>query len=114
MKNIVILTVAGISAESGLATFRDSQNVDDLHEKAEQGKALSSGYKLLHMHGELKKARCTASEEIFDWRDDMTTQTPCPCCKKAGRLRPHIVWFGEMPLQMELINHMLRQCDLFL
>lgn len=168
--HIVILTGAGISAESGLATFRDhnglwcnhriedvatpeafarnpalvhefynlrraqlketmpnkahlalveleqkwagkvtviTQNVDDLHERAGQKT-------LLHMHGELKKIRCDVSEEIFEWEDTLSQETPCQCCLKPSRLRPHIVWFGEMPLYMDAIAHLLRQCSLFI
>ena len=44
----------------------------------------------------------------------MTVDTPCPCCQKTGRLRPHIVWFGEMPLYMDMIQYMLAECDLFI
>ena len=173
-KTIVVLTGAGVSAESGLATFRDNnglwcnhrvedvatpeafvrnpslvhefynqrraqlkeahpnaahlalaqlasqwkgrvfvvtQNVDDLHDRAA---LIHSGGKLWHMHGELRKARCSASDEVFDWDVDMTVDTPCPCCQKTGRLRPHIVWFGEMPLYMDMIQYMLAECDLFI
>lgn len=173
MSSIVILTGAGISAESGLATFRDrnglwcnhriedvatpeafvrnpalvhefynlrrrqlketmpnaahyalaklvrehrgsvhiiTQNVDDLHDRA----LGDTRGVLLHMHGELNKVRCSVNDTIFDWYDDTTTETLCPCCKKQGRLRPHIVWFGEMPLYMEAIHHLLQSCDLFL
>jgi NAD-dependent deacetylase len=176
-KTLVILTGAGISAESGLATFRDNnglwcnhrvedvatpeafernpklvhefynmrraqlaeakpnaahhalaelaerwdgtfllvtQNVDDLHGRALENRKLKDGFTLLHMHGELKKARCSASEEVYPWLTDMGTETACPCCKKPGRVRPHIVWFGEMPLQMDLIYRALQQCDLFI
>lgn len=170
-KNIVILTGAGLSAESGLSTFRDNnglwcehriedvatpeayardpelvqsfyntrrtqlkevqpnaahyalaelsrnwmgslllvtQNVDDLLERA------GAGDSLVHMHGELKKARCVASERVFFWEQDITPGTHCPCCDKPNRLRPHIVWFGEMPLHMDLIYRMLSTCDLFI
>ena len=176
-KTIVILTGSGISAESGVPTFRDNgglwcnhriedvatpdayrrnpalvqgfynmrrkqlrevkpnaahlalaelaekwdgklflitQNVDDLHERAEAGKTLRDNYTLWHMHGELRKARCAASEGIFGWDEDIAVDTPCPCCKKPGRLRPHIVWFGEMPLYMDIIYHVLREADLFM
>ncbi|MEZ5690877.1 MAG: Sir2 family NAD+-dependent deacetylase [Rickettsiales bacterium] len=176
-KAIVILTGAGISAESGIPTFRASdglwcnhkvedvatpegfarnpdlvqqfyntrraqlkevepnaahqalaelannwegrvflvtQNVDDLHERAQGNKDTKNGYKLLHMHGELKKARCLFSDEVFAWEDDLTNDTICSCCGRRGSLRPHIVWFGEMPLEMDLIYHMLDSCDLFI
>jgi NAD-dependent deacetylase len=176
-KTIVILTGAGISAESGIQTFRSgdglwcnhrvedvatpkgfarnpqlvqdfynsrraqlkevhpnaahhalaelgekfagrvfliTQNVDDLHGRAAADRKMSDGYKLVHIHGELKKIRCTASEKIFEWDEDVTENTLCPCCKRAGRLRPHIVWFGEMPPEMPLIEYMLSECDLFM
>jgi NAD-dependent deacetylase len=168
--NIVILTGAGISAESGLATFRDlggiwsqvrleevatpeafaadpervqgfynarraqlarvepnpahhalarldaewtrgefllvTQNVDDLHERA-------GSRRLLHMHGELRRARCLACGGDHPWMEDITPTDACPACGTAGRLRPHVVWFGEMPLGMERIEAALAACDLF-
>lgn len=170
-KSIVVLTGAGVSAESGIKTFRDgdglwenhriedvctpeafarnpalvhtfynarrrqlisearpnpahlalaeferqfagqftliTQNVDDLHERA-------GSQKLIHMHGELLKACCLKTGAVMPWNEDMDTTTPCPCCKQSGVLRPHIVWFGEMPLDMEKIEMALEQCDLFL
>ena len=146
--NITVLTGAGISAESGLKTFRDSnglweghdvlevaspegwhknralvldfynqrrrqlknvepnaahkalvylekkfdvhiitQNVDDLHERA-------GSSNVLHLHGELLKARSTADENlVLDWRKDILEGD---LCEKKSQLRPHIVWFGEM------------------
>ena len=178
--SIVVLTGAGISAESGLKTFRDSgglweghrvedvatpeafqrnpqlvhqfynqrrdqlvseahpnaahkalakfesafqgkfllvtQNVDNLHEQA-------GSRNVLHMHGELMKLRCIHTDQIFDVATTIQTHnpipihssltTPCPCCNQAGALRPHIVWFGEMPLFMEEIESALSTCDLF-
>ncbi|NDF11576.1 MAG: NAD-dependent protein deacylase [Proteobacteria bacterium] len=170
MKNIVILTGSGISAESGISTFRGgdglwdghriedvatpeaferdpdlvqsfyntrraqlatvkpnpahaalvalenawqgefllvTQNVDDLHERA-------GSKKLIHMHGELKKARCLETGQVYDWQGALTQDTVCACCQREGMLRPHIVWFGEMPLAMEHIYHALRKADIFL
>jgi len=172
MKTVVVLTGAGISAESGLATFRDedglwcrhriedvatpegfardpalvhgfynarraqlkdaqpnaahvaladlakrwpgrvviiTQNVDDLHERAGAPPGT-----VLHMHGELGKARCQVSHRVFDWLNDTAPDTLCPCCGKPGGLRPHIVWFGEMPLHLDVIYDRLAACDLFL
>lgn len=168
---IVILTGAGISAESGLRTFRDAdglweghrvddvatpeafarnpelvhafynarrrqlldgsvepnaahhalarleaalpgevlvitQNVDDLHERA-------GTRNLLHMHGELRKARCRVSGMVAPCDDDLSTSLPCDCCGRPGNLRPHIVWFGEIPLHMDDIERALSRCDLF-
>lgn len=154
MKKIVVLTGAGISAESGINTFRDSgglweghdvmevaspegwhankelvldfynkrrrqlktvhpniahkalvdleekyevtvitQNVDDLHERA-------GSSKVIHLHGELLKARSSADENlILDWEEDICIGD---LCTKKSQLRPHIVWFGEaVPLLEE-------------
>lgn len=176
-KQIVILTGAGISAESGLQTFRASdglwcdhrvedvatpeaferdpalvqsfynmrrrqlttvepnaahgalarlavefqgdlllvtQNVDDLHGRAMTAYPPTGRPYLLHMHGELVKARCTMSGEVYEWRDDIEVDTPSPATGVVGTLRPHIVWFGEMPLEMERIYRALRDCDLFI
>jgi NAD-dependent deacetylase len=169
--NLVILTGAGISRESGLATFRDAdgiwakvriedvatpeafardparvhgfynarraqirdpairpnaahlalaelerawpggfllvtQNVDDLHDRAESRK-------LLHMHGELRKARCLHCEAVHPWDADLSAATPCPACAATGGMRPDIVWFGEMPMHMDAIGAALDACDIF-
>ncbi|WP_297368511.1 NAD-dependent deacylase [Acidocella sp.] len=173
-QNLVILTGAGISAESGISTFRDAgglweghhiedvasprgfardpalvhhfynlrraqlacvapnaahlalaalerawraarrgqfllitQNVDDLHERA-------GSQRLVHMHGELRKLRCTACDTILDWPGPATPQTPCPACARpGGTLRPDIVWFGEVPYQMETCLRALLAADIF-
>ena len=84
-----------------------TQNIDDLHERA-------ASNKLIHMHGELLKLRCIKSAQIIPWRDNSSPQSICPCCKQTDNLRPHVVWFGEMPLQMERIYTALAQCDLFI
>jgi NAD-dependent deacetylase len=167
--NIVILTGAGISAESGLATFRGpdglweghrvedvatpeayardpdlvhafydarranlarvqpnaahealarldaswpggllivTQNVDDLHERA-------GAKRLLHMHGELNSAWCRACDARMAWTGDMGRRPACPDCGEAGGLRPDIVWFGEMPYEMDRIDRALMEADLF-
>ena len=168
VRNIVVLTGAGISAESGLATFRAAdglweghrvedvatpgafvadphlvhsfydarranldtvepnaahlalarldaewsgdlllvtQNVDDLHERA-------GSKRLLHMHGELNSAWCLACDERSPSPKTLLDFPPCPRCGMQ-RLRPDIVWFGEMPYDMERIEAALQDCDLF-
>ena len=173
--NLVVLTGAGVSAESGVPTFRASdglwcghrveavatpegyaadpalvqdfynqrrrqlvevapnaahhalarvaadwtgdfllvtQNVDDLHDRAHALIPPGPGFELIHMHGELLKARCTRSGVVSDWTDDMAADEPSPD-HPDGRMRPHIVWFGEMPLRMERIEAALAACDLF-
>lgn len=172
IKKITILTGAGISAESGISTFRDqnglwenheiedvatpegfarnpelvykfynqrrfqltqdnivpnpahealvklekefdgsvliiTQNVDDLHERAGQES-------LIHMHGELLKMRCVATNKIYKSPSFFDQDTACPCCQEVGNLRPHIVWFGEMPFYMDKIQKALLDSDLFL
>ncbi len=83
-----------------------TQNIDDLHKRA-------GSLRVLPMHGELRKARCTACLGLADWDADFDASTACPVCSKSGGLRPHVVWFGEMPLYMDDIYASLVQCDLF-
>jgi NAD-dependent deacetylase len=83
-----------------------TQNIDDLHERA-------GSSALIHMHGELRKVRCDACRAVFAWDEDVATATPCPVCRRTGWLRPHVVWFGEMPLEMEQIYAALGTCGLF-
>jgi NAD-dependent deacetylase len=83
-----------------------TQNIDHLHE---QGGSRS----LIHMHGEMFKARCELCAGVHAWEDDLTVDTSCPACGASGGMRPHVVWFGEMPFQMDRISHALRRCRLF-
>lgn len=83
-----------------------TQNIDDLHERG--GSA-----SVLHMHGELLKARCTHCHVVAEWRAPLSVGTACPSCGHAAGLRPHVVWFGEMPLEMERIYTALDACGLF-
>lgn len=84
-----------------------TQNIDDLHERGG-----SRG--LIHMHGELLKARCTACAAVCAWRGDLAVAHHCPACGQKGALRPHVVWFGEMPLELDTIYEALVACDLFI
>ncbi|MDR3439553.1 NAD-dependent deacylase [Telmatospirillum sp.] len=84
-----------------------TQNIDDLHEQA-------GSSHILHMHGELRKGRCEACEGVFVWSGDMGTDSRCPACGRVGSVRPHIVWFGEVPLDMPKIFELLDRCSLFL
>jgi NAD-dependent deacetylase len=167
-RNIVILTGAGVSAESGVATFRGpgglweghrvedictpqalahdpvlvhrfyderrarlttvapnaahhalarldaewpgelllvTQNVDDLHERA-------GSKRLIHMHGELNSALCAGCDARRPWTDSLPPRTRCATCG-APSLRPDIVFFGEMPYQMEAIDAAISRADLF-
>lgn len=83
-----------------------TQNIDNLHERA-------GSQKLVHMHGELLKARCLMCAAVCDWREPLSLETACPGCGREGGMRVHVVWFGEMPFQMEEIFQALSACDLF-
>lgn len=83
-----------------------TQNIDNLHERG-------GSRNILHMHGELLKAHCTRSGQIVAVKGDLATHEPCQCCHPPGRLRPHVVWFGEIPLEMDSIQQALSVCDLF-
>jgi NAD-dependent deacetylase len=83
-----------------------TQNVDDLHERA-------GSRRLVHMHGELLRGRCAHCGTTFDVLTDLDPQQSCAVCGKTGGLRPDVVWFGEMPYQLERIYEVLRRCDLF-
>lgn len=166
MKKIVVLTGAGVSAESGINTFRDAdglweghdvmevaspqgwknnqelvldfynkrrrqlrevhpnsahlalkelekkydvsiitQNVDDLHERAQSSD-------VIHLHGELKKARSTFDEDlVLDWEDDIN---PGDFCEHNFQLRPHVVWFGEAVPMMEKAMEITSQADILI
>tara|TARA_X000001036_G_C20600984_1_gene774938 strand:- start:143 stop:844 length:702 start_codon:yes stop_codon:yes gene_type:complete len=113
-----LLEVAPNAAHKALATFAAkrehftliTQNVDDLHERA-------GNTNTIHMHGRLKTLRCEQSgrSEVrmaeSDLADDFLV---CQCCATPQRLRPDIVWFGEMPMQMEDIYAAVERSDLFI
>jgi len=83
-----------------------TQNIDDLHERA----GTSS---LIHMHGEILKARCQACQAVSVWPEDMALESACPECARTSTLRVNVVWFGETPFQMDDISKALEACDLF-
>lgn len=165
---VVVLTGAGISAESGVPTFRDAdglweghrvedvatpqafdrdpdlvhlfydarraalaavrpnpahqalarleeslgddllvvtQNIDDLHERA-------GSTRVVHMHGELLSALCRGCHGRTRWEHQLFDRPPCPSCG-AAELRPDVVWFGEIPYDMDRIFLALEGCELF-
>lgn len=169
-QNIVILTGAGISAESGLATFRSSnglwnnhrvddvatieafernpefvhdfynnlkpevqsakpnaahfaitrlqqeypgkisivtQNVDTLHEKADN-------QNIYHIHGQINQAVCLNCGQVMETFGEVTTETSCAHCEIMGMMKPNIVFFGENLLYMDIVEDLLRKCDLFI
>ena len=84
-----------------------TQNIDDLHERA-------GSRRLVHMHGELRRVRCTLCGTTHAWDGPTGTATACPGCLMTGGIRPDVVWFGEMPLHMERIYEALGRCGLFI
>ncbi len=83
-----------------------TQNIDDLHERA-------GSRNLLHLHGELLKVRCTSCGAVVPCREKTGERCGCRSCGEAGTIRPHIVWFGEMPFHMEEISSAISRSDLF-
>lgn len=165
---VVVLTGAGVSAESGVPTFRDAdglweghrvedvatpeaydvqpsvvhrfydarrealagvepnpahralarledllgddfllvtQNIDDLHERA-------GSERVVHMHGELLSALCRGCGQRMPWEGEMSGHPPCPRCG-VSELRPDVVWFGEIPYEMDRILASLTEAELF-
>lgn len=105
--NAAHLALAQLEQHSGTGFLLVTQNIDNLHERA-------GNHNIIHMHGELLKARCTHSGQLLEWKDDIQPGDKCYCCQFPAALRPHIVWFGEMPLHMDLIYHALSKVDLFI
>ncbi|KAA9085207.1 NAD-dependent deacylase [Microbacterium radiodurans] len=168
MPRIVVLTGAGISAESGIRTFRAAdglwedhriedvatpegyaadpalvhafyderrrvaaaaqpnaahraladlearhpgdvvvvtQNIDDLHERA-------GSRRVIHIHGELERARCEACDERMPWHGDLAGEPACPRCGVRA-LRPDVVWFGEAVYRLDDIVDAVSLCEEF-
>lgn len=104
--NAAHVALARLEVEWPDEVFLVTQNIDDLHERA-------GSRSVLHMHGELRKIRCEACEVLLDWDEDLSVAETCPRCKRQRFLRPHVVWFGEMPIGMEQIYDALDRCSLF-
>lgn len=84
-----------------------TQNIDPLHEMA-------GTRNLIHMHGEITRALCADCGNRSEWgMVDITTESVCVACGSIGRMRPDVVWFGEMPYQMDRIFELLAQANLF-
>ncbi len=84
-----------------------TQNVDNLHAQA-------GSRNLIHMHGTIGNVRCDFCGHAVASMDDMSADDVCRGCTRAGGARPDVVWFGEMPREMERIAAILSDCDLFL
>jgi NAD-dependent deacetylase len=83
-----------------------TQNIDDLHERA-------GSPAVLHMHGELRRSRCAACGAVAECLGDLSRASICGACGELDCLRPHVVWFGEMPFHMNEIEQALEAADWF-
>jgi NAD-dependent deacetylase len=98
--------LAKLSQSNLVKTTLVTQNIDNLHQQA-------GSHPIYPMHGELLKIRCKVTNKLFDCIEDTSPDDKCACCQTSGNLRPHVVWFGEMPLYMAEIEEALRKCGLF-
>lgn len=89
----------------GLVTLC-TQNVDNLHERA-------GSKNVVHMHGEIAKARCHDCGDVVPYDGDLSLNLGCSACGRTGGMRPHVVWFGETPLEMDKIYDALSGAMLF-
>lgn len=105
--NAAHLALAKLEEELGDRFLLVTQNIDNLHERA-------GNKRIIHMHGELLKVRCDWSGQVFEWTGDVTVDDKCHCCQFPQPLRPHVVWFGEMPLGMDEIYEALAMADEFI
>ena len=95
----------GLKARGGQLTLV-TQNVDDLHERG-------GASEVIHMHGILTSMLCGICEHRWDYLEDASPDMVCPKCYVKGACRPDIVWFGEMPYAMHVIEERIAQCNLF-
>jgi NAD-dependent deacetylase len=112
-----LLDVVPNSAHDALVLLEDyldeflliTQNVDDLHSRA-------GSKKLIHIHGELRKLRCETCGQVIEAMNDEHLQNQYVECTQCTdkKLRPHIVWFHEMPFQMDEIYDAVGKCDVFI
>jgi len=105
--NAAHLALARLEEAFGDRFLLVTQNIDNLHERA-------GNKNVVHMHGELLKVRCSQSGQVLEWAGDVTPGDKCHCCQFPAPLRPHVVWFGEMPLGMDRIYEALARADVFI
>ncbi len=98
--HVALATLEAAWVRSGGEFTLVTQNIDDLHERA-------GSERLIHMHGELLKARCAACGDLTECREDLSIAMSCAACGREGQMRPHVVWFGEVPLGMDEILSLL-------
>lgn len=103
--NAAHAALARLERELGERVLIVTQNVDDLHERA-------GSTRVVHMHGELRRALCAECGARPAWEGDLAGLPPCPSCGER-MLRPDVVWFGEMPYDLDRIENAVVACDVF-
>ncbi len=104
LPNAAHQALGALERSLGERLFLCTQNVDDLHEKG-------GSVRVCHMHGELFRSRCeVCARPPFE---DRAAHASLPRCECGARVRPHIVWFGEVPFGMDVIARALEACDVF-
>jgi NAD-dependent deacetylase len=103
--NAAHLALARLEREHG-NVLTVTQNIDALHEAG-------GTRRLIHVHGELERALCASCGTSAPWKEDLSIETVCAACGEAA-MRPDVVWFGEMPREMDRIYAALASCDLFI
>lgn len=104
--NAAHVALARLEREHGGDVLTVTQNIDVLHEAA-------GTVNLIHMHGELTRALCAGCGTSTPWSEDLSVEIACQACGAAS-MRPDVVWFGEMPREMDRIYEALQACDLFI
>ncbi len=105
--NAAHVALADLERKLGERLFLCTQNVDPLHERG-------GSKRVWHMHGELMKSRCeSCPRPAFEDHRLYETRESIAKCECGGRIRPHIVWFGEVPFFLDEIADALSCCDVF-
>ena len=105
--NAAHAALARLERHLGDRLFVCTQNVDGLHEAA-------GSQAVHHMHGELFKSRCSSCDrEPFADDGQYRDLDSIPRCSCGARIRPHIVWFGEIPFGLHSIKRAVQACDVF-
>ena len=108
LPNAAHIALAKIEEQLGDRFYLCTQNVDELHERA-------GSQRIHHMHGNLFQSRCTRCNQPFPDTGLYETLETLPICQKCSSpVRPHIVWFGEIPLDMDTIYRKLNRATVLL
>ncbi len=85
-----------------------TQNIDSLHEAA-------GSHRIIHMHGQIDRVKCNDCGTTYDYPyGTIEVNSICPSCNVQGQQRPDVVWFGEMPYDLDEIQKEIDSCFLFI